>query len=98
MPDPRRFDLVIRSVTTALIASVVTVLAGYQAIHEGKVSPELAAWGGIIIGVYFGSHTSLNGSGVRAARDQALTRELLEAAPPQPPSAAHDPAVRKADD
>lgn len=91
MPDPRRFDLVIRSVTTALIAAVVTVLAGYQAVHEGRVSPELAAWGGIIIGVYFGSHTSLNGSGVRAARDQALTKELLEARPPAPVAPTEPP-------
>lgn len=85
MPDPRRFDLIVRSLATALIAFGVTLIAAYQAVREGTITPELGAWGGVIIGFYFGSHASLNGSGVRAARDQEMTRELLNAQPPMPP-------------
>lgn len=93
MPDPRRFDLVVRSVTTAAIAFGITLLAAYQAIKRGTITPELGAWGGVIIGFYFGSHSALNGSGVRAARDQQLTHELLTASPPpaMPPPEDSEP-------
>lgn len=95
MPDPRRFDLVVRSVTTAAIAFGITLLAAYQAIKQGTITPELGAWGGVIIGFYFGSHSALNGSGVRAARDAQITQQLLNAAPPPatppPPPAAPEP-------
>lgn len=84
MPDPRRFDLVVRSVTTAAIAFGITLLAAYQAIEQGTITPELGAWGGVIIGFYFGSHSALNGSGVRAARDQQLTQQLLSVPRPEP--------------
>lgn len=85
MPDPRRFDLMVRSGATAAIAILVTLIAAYQAVNQGHITPELGAWGGVIIGFYFGSHAALNGSGVRAARDQAMTRELLAASPPHVP-------------
>lgn len=82
MLDSRRFDLMVRSIATAAIAFAVTLIAGYQAVKEGTITPELGAWGGVIIGFYFGSHAALNGSGVRAARDQEMTQELLRATPP----------------
>lgn len=98
MPDPRRFDLVVRSVTTAAISLVITLAAVYQAIRTGDVTGTLAQWGGIIIGVYIGSHASLNGSGVRAARDQALTKELLEATPPPSVGTTTTTTVERNDD
>lgn len=82
MPDPRRFDLIVRSVSTAAIACGVTILAAYQAIAQHAITPELGAWGGVIIGFYFGAHSALNGSGVRAARDQQMAEQLLHATPP----------------
>lgn len=77
--DTRRLDLTIRSVTTALIALVIVVVAAYQSVATGDVSAALEGWGGIIIGVYFGAHNALNGSGVRAARDQQIVAQAIEA-------------------
>jgi hypothetical protein len=90
VPDPRRFDLIIRSVTTSLIAFVIVSVAAVETLRTGRIPTELGAWGAIIIGVYFGAHTSLNGSGVRAARDQQITEQLLNAEPraPKPPADA----------
>lgn len=79
LPDPRKLDLTIRSVTTALIALIIVVVASWQALETGDVSSALEGWGGIIIGVYFGSHSALNGSAVRAARDQSVLAQAIEA-------------------
>lgn len=84
MTEPRKFDLMVRSMATAAIAILVTLIAAYQAVNQGHITPELGAWGGVIIGFYFGSHASLNGSGVRATDDREITRELLQATPPPP--------------
>jgi len=91
--DPRRFDLIVRSLTTAAIAFGITLLAAYQAIEQGTITPELGAWGGVIIGFYFGSHSALNGSGIRAVRDQQITAELLHATPPPAVTPPPPPAV-----
>lgn len=95
MLDPRKLDLTIRSVTTALIALVIVIVAAWQSLATGDVSAALEGWGGIIIGVYFGSHTSLNGSGVRAARDQTIVAQAIEAtkATPGEPVVPVEPVV-----
>jgi hypothetical protein len=77
--DPRRFDLLIRSVTTAAIAFLVVIVAAIETLRTGSIPNELSTWGAIIIGVYFGSHTSLNGGGVRATRDNELADKIIEA-------------------
>ena len=79
MTDPRRFDLMIRSLTTAAIAFLVVIVAAIETLRTGSIPNELSTWGAIIIGVYFGSHTSLNGGGVRAARDNELAERIIEA-------------------
>lgn len=98
MPDPRRFDLIVRSATTAVIALGVIAVAAVELARTGSIDPTVAGWGGIILGVYFGSHTSLNGSGVRAARDQQMTAQLLEATkqPPPVPAPASEEAAANA--
>lgn len=71
----RAFDLMIRSLTTALLALIVLLIAGYEIIHAGSLD---AAWGsfvGLVLGVYFGAHVSQNASGQRARRDQVITAE-----------------------
>lgn len=83
--DPRRYDLVVRSTVTALIALVVIAVVAIQALRNEPLNENLVGWGGIIVGVFIGSHASLNGGGVRAARDQELTETLLNSTPPAPP-------------
>ena len=79
MPDPRQYDLVIRSTITGLISLIIIAVVSIEALRGERVDSNLVAWGGIIIGVYFGAHNALNGSGVRAARDNQLTAQLLSA-------------------
>lgn len=69
----------IRSVTTAAIAFLIVTVAAVETLRTGRIPAELSTWGAIIIGVYFGSHTSLNGSGIRAARDSEMAEQILEA-------------------
>ena len=79
----RAFDLLVRSLTTALLALIVLLIAGYEIIHAGSLD---AAWGsfvGLVLGVYFGAHVSQNGSGARARRDQVIAAEVKgEPVPP----------------
>lgn len=69
----------IRSVTTAAIAFLIVTVAAVETLRTGRIPAELSTWGAIIIGVYFGSHTSLNGSGIRAARDNEMADKIIEA-------------------
>lgn len=95
MLDPRKLDLTIRSVTTALIALTIVIVAAWQSVSTGNVSAALEGWGGIVIGVYFGAHNALNGSGVRAARDQQIVAQAIEATHVQPgdPVVPREPIV-----
>lgn len=83
MPDPRQFDLYMRSFTTGAIALVIVIVAAYEGVTHGDVDQFTSGAALLILGVYFGSHASINGAGVRAARDQEMTRELLAATSPQ---------------
>lgn len=81
--NARAFDLITRSVTTALLALGVLCVVGYEVIHTGTVDGQTGAAFGLIIGVYFGAHVSQNGSSARARRDQVITSELTGS--PMPP-------------
>jgi hypothetical protein len=81
--NARAFDLVTRSITTALLALGVLIVVAYEAIVDKSVDGQTGAAFGLIIGVYFGAHVSQNGSSARARRDQTLTSEITGA--PLPP-------------
>lgn len=78
--DPRSFDLRVRTLTTAAIALVITLVAAYSALDTGSIPTELAGWGALVIGFYFGSHSSMNGAGARARQDQEITKAIAEPA------------------
>jgi len=71
----RSLDLVIRTLTTSALALGVLAVTAYEAIGGHAIAEPFAAWGGIIIGVYFGAHVSQNGSSSRARGDQILVAE-----------------------
>jgi len=90
MADPRNFDLRVRTVTTAIVSMVIIGVAAYEAVTKGAVDSFTTAWGGIILGVYFGAHVSQNGAGIRARRDQQI---LAEAQAPVPTAPAPETAA-----
>lgn len=73
----RSLDLVIRTLTTSALALGVLAVTAYEAIGGHDIAEPFAAWGGIIIGVYFGAHVSQNGSSSRARGDQILVAETI---------------------
>jgi hypothetical protein len=77
--NARAFDLVTRSITTALLALGVLIVAGYEAVSGEGIDGQTGAAFGLIIGVYFGAHVSQNGSSARARRDQIITAEATGA-------------------
>jgi len=80
VPAYSHFDYYLRTVTTAVLAIAILGVAGWQVLSGGDVTGPFKDWAGIIIGVYFGQHVSLNGSGSRrrVAESQGET-------PPQVP-------------
>lgn len=78
--NPRAFDLVVRSLTTAILAIGVLGIIGWQAIHGVEVKANLAAAFGLIVGVYFGAHVSQNGAAARS-RAEALAVESATGVP-----------------
>lgn len=66
--------------TTAAIALVITLVAAWSAVDKGTIPTELAGWGALVIGFYFGSHSSMNGAGARARQDQEITKAIAEPA------------------
>ena len=71
------FDYIVRSVTAALLSLGILGVSAWQLISTGQLSEPLSAWAGMVVGVYFGSHVSINGS-------ESRRRTLA-------PSHAHDP-------
>ena|SRR5260221_2275327 len=65
MPAYSHFDYYLRSVITAMLALSVIGVTAWQVISGSGVSGPFGSWAGLIIGVYFGSHVSLNGSGAK---------------------------------
>lgn len=86
--NPRALDLVIRSVTTALLAFGVLAIAAYEVVKTGHVEEGVGAFVGLVLGFYFGAHTSQNGASARS-RAEALA---VESATGQP--APLDPLAR----
>lgn len=80
--NARAFDLVTRSVTTAILALGIMCVVAYQAIHGTPVDSQVGGAFLLIIGVYFGAHVSQNGSSARARRDAVITAELTGKQPP----------------
>lgn len=78
MPAYSHFDYYLRTVTTAVLAVAILGVAGWQVLSGGDVTGPFKDWAGIIIGVYFGQHVSLNGTGSR--------RRVAEAQGEIPPS------------
>ncbi len=79
MPAYSHFDYYMRSVITAVLALVVLGVTAWEVLHGQTVSGPFESWAGLIIGVYFGQHVAMNGSGAR--------RRVAEAqgeVPPQP--------------
>lgn len=91
--NPRAVDLIVRSVTTAVLAVGVLVVVAWEAIRTGTVDATLGAAFGLIVGVYFGAHVSQNGAGARS-RAEALAVQAAtgQPAPPDPYSAKQPPA------
>lgn len=83
--NARAFDLVTRSITTALLALGVLAVVAWEVVHTGGVDGQTGAAFGLIIGVYFGAHVSQNGSSSRARRDVVLAAELSGVKPPPDP-------------
>ncbi len=79
--DPVRFDVLLRSLTTAALAFAVVGVAAWQAIAGHKLSGPFVSWAGIIIGVYFGAHIASNGAaGRRRVQDEVEFEQLKDAA------------------
>lgn len=70
----------------------VLIIAAYEVIHTGHVEEGVGAFVGLVLGFYFGAHTSLNGASARARQD-ALA---LESATGNP--APTDPLLAKSPD
>lgn len=85
--NPRATDLIIRSVTTALLALGVLAIAAYEAIHHGELDATTGAAFGLIIGVYFGAHVSQNGASARSRQDVLAVAEATGVDAPRDPLA-----------
>jgi hypothetical protein len=59
------FDYYVRSITTSMLAIAIVGATIYKEI-TGNTAPQLLiAWGGIVVGVYFGYTAATNGVVVR---------------------------------
>lgn len=92
--NPSSLDLIIRSLTTALLAVGILGVSAYEVIHTGTVDSQFGAFVGLVLGFYFGAHVSQNGSAVRARRDQVIAAEAQgrHAPPPELLKPAKDAA------
>ena len=97
MPAYSHFDYYLRSVVTAVLALGIIGVAAYDQIGGHSLSGPFKDWAALIIGVYFGSHISLNGTGAR--RRQASEETSTVAVPVKlTPTVATDPAPAPAPD
>ena len=71
MPAYSHFDYYVRSIITAALALVVIGVTAWQVISGAGVTGPFTEWAGLIIGVYFGQHVSLNGSGAKKRVEDA---------------------------
>lgn len=65
MPTYSHFDYYLRSIVTAILALGIIGVSAYDQVTGNQALGPFKDWAGLIIGVYFGSHISLNGSGAR---------------------------------
>lgn len=61
----RVFDSYLRSITAAVIALAVVGAAIWSLATQATTDVALVGWAGIVVGFYFGSHATLNGSNSR---------------------------------
>ncbi len=83
--NPRAFDLIVRSITTAVLAIGVLLVIAYQAIHGVAVDANLAAAFGLIVGVYFGAHVAQNGASARSRAETLAVAQATGSPPPPDP-------------
>lgn len=86
MPAYSHFDYYLRSVITATLALVVVGVTAWQVIAGSGVSGPFGEWAGLIIGVYFGSHVSLNGTGAQRRADAARSAKAVPVVVVPPPT------------
>lgn len=89
--NPRAVDLYVRSMTTAALAVLVVLIAGYQIIHTGTVDTAVGSFVGLVLGFYFGAHVSQNGASSRS-RAEALAVEAATGIPAPRDPLAKPPA------
>lgn len=84
------FDYYLRSIITSVLALGILSVTAWQVLKGQGVSGPFGSWAGLIIGVYFGQHVALNGSGSKKLVADAQVQAVNEHAA-QPPAA---PTVR----
>jgi len=99
MPAYSHFDYYLRSLTATVLALAILGVTAWQVLHGSTITGPFKDWAGLIIGVYFGQHVSLNGAGARrrlqAEQDGpivgAVTVPVVPVAtvPPVPPETPH---------
>ena len=92
MPAYSHFDYYLRTIVTAVLSLGIVGVAAYAQLTGSSVGGPFKDWAGIIVGVYFGSHVAMNGSGARRRQNEA---EQTAAVPievvPQVVTATPDP-------
>ncbi len=83
------FDYYLRSIITSVLALAILGVTAWQVLKGEGVSGPFGQWAGLIIGVYFGQHVALNGSGSKklVAESQvkaevAQTEAVIVSSPP----------------
>lgn len=85
--NPRAVDLYVRSLTTAALAVLVVLIAGYQIVHTGTVDTAVGSFVGLVLGFYFGAHVSQNGASARARQDELVVESATGNPAPRDPLA-----------
>ena len=61
MKPQNSFDYYVRSLVTAALAVGIVGVALYEFVSGKVLSTALTGWAGLVVGVYFGQHITLNG-------------------------------------
>lgn len=85
--NPRAFDLVVRSITTSLLALLLLLIVGYESVRKGDIDPALLAIATTVFGFFFGAHVSQNGAAARSRAESLAVSQAMGEAPPADPLA-----------
>ena len=83
--NPRAFDLILRSVTTALLALGFLIIVAINIWRTGTIDDVLLALAGPVFGAYVGAHVSQNGAAARGRVEQIAAAEAVGEPPPRDP-------------